>query len=117
MRLRGSGTPSSGEPRGCTGPECGLSSFCCGGAAGTDCRCEAGRCRMPPNSPPSTAGAPAPKRPAAVGDSEPRLSLRGYAAVLALALVVRMAWTVVVPVMPVSDGQAYDTFARNLAAG
>jgi hypothetical protein len=42
---------------------------------------------------------------------------RAVVAVLALALVVRLAWAVLVPVSPVSDSAAYETFARNLAAG
>ena len=36
---------------------------------------------------------------------------------LAVAAVLRLAWALVVPVRPVSDGAAYETFARNLAAG
>lgn len=43
--------------------------------------------------------------------------LRPYAKVLALALLVRVAWAIMVPVVPISDCSAYDTFARNLAAG
>lgn len=39
------------------------------------------------------------------------------AAVIALAAAVRLVWAVVVPVVPVSDALAYDTFARNVAAG
>lgn len=35
--------------------------------------------------------------------------------VLALALVLRVAWSVIVPTVPVSDSVAYDTFAQNLA--
>lgn len=34
---------------------------------------------------------------------------------LALALVLRVAWAVLVPVVPLSDSLAYDVFARNLA--
>ncbi|MEM9882648.1 MAG: glycosyltransferase family 39 protein [Planctomycetota bacterium] len=37
--------------------------------------------------------------------------------ILVLAVVVRVAWAVLVPVVPVSDPGAYDTMARNLAAG
>lgn len=39
------------------------------------------------------------------------------AAVLGLAAVLRAVWALAVPVVPVSDSVAYDTFARNLAAG
>jgi hypothetical protein len=37
--------------------------------------------------------------------------------ILALALILRVAWAIAVPVNPVSDSFAYDTFARNLATG
>lgn len=37
--------------------------------------------------------------------------------ILVLAAVLRIAWAVAVPVVPVSDGHAYDIFARNLAVG
>lgn len=40
------------------------------------------------------------------------LSLPGL---LILALAVRLAWAAVIPVDPVSDSNAYDTFARNIA--
>ncbi len=38
-------------------------------------------------------------------------------AVLVLALLLRIAWAVAVPVVPVSDGTAYDLFAQNLVRG
>lgn len=38
-------------------------------------------------------------------------------AVLTLALVARAVWAAIVPVVPMSDAVAYDTFAKNLAAG
>lgn len=37
--------------------------------------------------------------------------------VLLVALAVRVAWVAAVPVSPISDSQAYDLLARNLAAG
>lgn len=37
--------------------------------------------------------------------------------VLALALVLRVGWAVLVPAVPISDGAAYDAFAQNIAAG
>ena len=37
--------------------------------------------------------------------------------VVAVALVVRVAWALIVPVDPISDSKAYDLLARNLAAG
>lgn len=37
--------------------------------------------------------------------------------VLSVALALRVAWAIAVPVVPMSDCIAYDTFARNLAAG
>jgi 4-amino-4-deoxy-L-arabinose transferase-like glycosyltransferase len=43
--------------------------------------------------------------------------MRPYLLVLALALAVRIAWALMTPVQPISDCSAYDTFARNLAAG
>jgi hypothetical protein len=39
------------------------------------------------------------------------------AALLLAALALRLVWAAIVPVAPVSDCAAYDTFARNLAAG
>jgi len=42
---------------------------------------------------------------------------RPYVMILGFAAVLRAIWAVVVPVIPVSDSVAYDTFARNLAAG
>jgi hypothetical protein len=40
-----------------------------------------------------------------------------YLLVAALAVVLRGAWALMVPVIPLSDSHAYDVFARNLAAG
>src|SRR5712664_2071723 len=40
-----------------------------------------------------------------------------YARVLLLALLLRAVWALLVPVIPLSDSNAYDVFARNLAAG
>jgi hypothetical protein len=37
--------------------------------------------------------------------------------VLLIALILRVIWAIVVPVVPVSDSYAYDVFARNLASG
>lgn len=45
------------------------------------------------------------------------LGSRGALAVLALALVLRVAWGLAVPVIPDSDPKAYDTFARQIASG
>jgi 4-amino-4-deoxy-L-arabinose transferase-like glycosyltransferase len=42
---------------------------------------------------------------------------RYESAILALALLLRVAWAVAVPVAPVSDGRVYDRHARELAAG
>lgn len=42
---------------------------------------------------------------------------RFYFAILLLALVLRVAWALAVPVQPVSDGHAYDVFAQNLVSG
>ncbi len=44
-------------------------------------------------------------------------SMKKYGLVLLVAVVVRMAWAVVVPVSPVSDSMAYNILARNIAAG
>jgi 4-amino-4-deoxy-L-arabinose transferase-like glycosyltransferase len=51
-----------------------------------------------------------------VGADEPRFG-RSVWLVLALAVLVRGAWALLAPVVPVSDCEAYDHFARNLAAG
>lgn len=40
-----------------------------------------------------------------------------YVRILFVALVLRVLWALLVPVVPISDGYAYDTFARNLASG
>ncbi len=40
-----------------------------------------------------------------------------YVTILAIALLFRVTWVVVVPVIPVSDAGRYDTFARSLATG
>ncbi|MBA3588012.1 glycosyltransferase family 39 protein [Methylibium sp.] len=42
------------------------------------------------------------------------ISLRQLAWVLAAALALRIGWAVLVPVVPLSDSVAYETFARNL---
>ncbi len=42
---------------------------------------------------------------------------RGLYAALLAAVLLRLAWAALVPVIPVSDSLAYDTFANNLAAG
>jgi 4-amino-4-deoxy-L-arabinose transferase-like glycosyltransferase len=39
-----------------------------------------------------------------------------WVGVVVLALVLRIAWAAIVPMVPISDCAAYDTFARNLAA-
>lgn len=44
-----------------------------------------------------------------------RQRLHFVGTILALALLLRVAWGTVVPVEPVSDSLAYDTFARNIA--
>lgn len=41
----------------------------------------------------------------------------GLGPILLLALVLRVAWALLVPVHPISDAAAYDLFARNIAAG
>lgn len=46
-----------------------------------------------------------------------RTSLYAAMAIVILALVLRGMWGMVVPVVPVSDSVAYDTFATHLAAG
>lgn len=43
--------------------------------------------------------------------------MRATLGILAIAVVVRAAWIVAVPVIPVSDSARYDLFAQNLAAG
>lgn len=43
------------------------------------------------------------------------LMTRGLLAVVAVALLLRIVWAVLVPVVPMSDVMAYDTFSRNLA--
>ena len=40
---------------------------------------------------------------------------RGLLLILGVALLVRVIWAALIPVDPVSDAQAYETFARNLA--
>ncbi len=47
----------------------------------------------------------------------PSAGRRSLWRVLALALALRVAWAIAVPVVPESDCHAYDVFARNLAAG
>ena len=42
------------------------------------------------------------------------LSARGLTALLLVAMSLRIAWGALVPVLPVSDSHAYDTFARTL---
>ncbi len=48
---------------------------------------------------------------------DPANGRRARAAILSLALLLRLAWALAVPVVPVSDSVAYDTFAQHLAAG
>ncbi len=57
--------------------------------------------------------APAAAEPAAPGAGA--IGLRTWLAVLALAFALRAGWGAWVPVVPVSDGHAYDVFAQNLA--
>lgn len=45
------------------------------------------------------------------------LSRRSLIAIALLAAALRLGWALAVPVVPVSDSHAYDTFARNIAAG
>ncbi len=45
------------------------------------------------------------------------LSARRLLALALLALSLRLAWAALVPVVPVSDSHAYDTFAGNIASG
>ena len=49
------------------------------------------------------------------GQSFGRLLPNELAALLAVALILRVLWAFIVPVMPLSDGLAYDTLARTLA--
>src|SRR5262245_59873451 len=42
-------------------------------------------------------------------------SARSVVVMLAVALLLRLAWAIVIPVVPVSDSVAYDTFARTIA--
>ncbi|MEQ9357374.1 ArnT family glycosyltransferase [Coleofasciculus chthonoplastes] len=42
---------------------------------------------------------------------------RTYILIIGVALVLRILWAIAVPVIPVSDSNAYDTFALNLATG
>jgi 4-amino-4-deoxy-L-arabinose transferase-like glycosyltransferase len=42
---------------------------------------------------------------------------RSLLIVLLIALVLRVVWAILVPVVPLSDSYAYDVFARNLASG
>lgn len=44
------------------------------------------------------------------------VSPRRLLGLLAVAMLLRVVWAALVPVIPVSDGNAYDTFARTLAA-
>jgi hypothetical protein len=43
------------------------------------------------------------------------IGARTWAALLGLALALRVGWALMVPIVPVSDSHAYDVFARNLA--
>lgn len=45
----------------------------------------------------------------------PRSDTKSFLIILALALVVRAVWIALIEVNPVSDSQAYDIFARNMA--
>jgi len=54
-----------------------------------------------------------PEAPTAGG----RGSRRAWGAVIALAVVARIAWALAVSVVPISDSGAYDTLARSLARG
>lgn len=40
-----------------------------------------------------------------------------YRGIILVALFLRLLWAIAVPVIPLSDGNAYDTFAQNLANG
>jgi hypothetical protein len=42
---------------------------------------------------------------------------RSLLIVLLIALILRVIWAFIVPVVPLSDSYAYDVFARNLASG
>lgn len=43
------------------------------------------------------------------------IGARTWVILLGLAIVLRVGWALLVPVVPVSDSQAYDVFARNIA--
>jgi hypothetical protein len=58
-----------------------------------------------------------PKSENAVRQPEGQWRLKGVLPVLLLALLLRLLWTLLVPVIPISDGATYDLFARNLVAG
>jgi len=45
------------------------------------------------------------------------LAKRSLLGILLLAILVRVVWAIAVPVDPVSDSNAYDVFAKNLASG
>ncbi len=49
--------------------------------------------------------------------SQPILSGARVARVLLVALVLRLCWGVLIPVIPLSDSHAYDVFAQNIAHG
>lgn len=49
--------------------------------------------------------------------ASPRWWPAAFWGIFALALAVRTAWALAVPIDPVSDSQAYDLFARNMAEG
>ena len=40
-----------------------------------------------------------------------------YSKVILLGIILRIIWSIAVPVIPISDGNAYNTFAQNLANG
>jgi hypothetical protein len=55
-------------------------------------------------------------------NSAPWRNLKGFPhgslyAAIAAGVLLRIVWAALIPVVPVSDGLAYDTFARNLVAG
>ncbi len=56
-------------------------------------------------------------QPAAQTELCAKIFRRSFAVILIVAVVLRVAWAVAVPVIPISDGHAYDTFAQNLASG
>ena len=47
----------------------------------------------------------------------PRVRIPGFWWIIGLAVLVRLGWGVLVPVVPMSDPAAYDTMAQHLAAG